>query len=82
MKEKYITIKVEGGVNAKVASDIAARLHLTNAIVYFQRGNKRANAKSIIGVISLVLKCGDEVMVFADGVDEANAIDIVSSIIG
>lgn len=81
MKEKYITIKLESGITANVASEIASKLQSTNAIVYFQRGNRRANAKSIIGIISLILKQGDEIMVFADGVDEVSAIEIVSSVL-
>jgi phosphotransferase system HPr (HPr) family protein len=55
---------------------------ITNAASKFKcdiqlyHNNKKVNAKSLMGVlaISLSLRCGDELMITAEGADEAKAI--------
>ncbi len=42
--------------------------------VYLGSDNKKVNAKSIMGMMSMGLRSGAEVMVTADGSDEENAI--------
>ena len=43
--------------------------------IHFKHGNKRVNAKSIMGMMTLDLPVGEQVIVTADGVDEEKAID-------
>ena len=38
-------------------------------------GNKQVNAKSVLGVLSSCLKCGDEVEIQCDGPDEEQALE-------
>ncbi len=52
-----------------------------NSSIYFEQENKRINAKSIIGVLSMNLNDGDEIRVLADGSDEEQAIEAVNSYI-
>lgn len=44
-------------------------------------GNKSVNAKSVIGVLSACVKQGDEIELVCDGPDEAEALNILSSMI-
>ncbi|MGI6701729.1 MAG: HPr family phosphocarrier protein [Christensenellales bacterium] len=49
--------------------------------VFILHDNKRVNAKSIMGVISLLLKKGDTVFVEAAGEDSESIINIICNII-
>ena len=42
--------------------------------VYLETGDKKVNAKSIMGMMSLSLHTGDELKVMAEGSDEAEAV--------
>ena len=43
--------------------------------IYVECENKKVNAKSIMGLMSLGLSAGEEVVVSIDGDDETNAMD-------
>lgn len=43
--------------------------------IYLEMEDKRINAKSIMGMMSLALSQGDELLVSCDGLDEADAIE-------
>lgn len=49
--------------------------------IYLEQENKRINAKSIIGVMSMNLCDGDIISVLADGKDESHAIRAVEDYI-
>ena len=46
-----------------------------NSEIYVEIGKKRVNAKSIMGMMSLVLSAGSHVTVVAEGQDEDEAVD-------
>lgn len=45
-------------------------------------GEKTANAKSIMGIISMELAGGSVVSIVADGADEAQAVPAISALLG
>lgn len=81
---KTIDFKVGENVSydAKMAGEIVTALSETSANVFIIAGNARVNAKSIIGVISLALKPGDEISVQAQGNGEEEAVQIVKNLLG
>ena len=46
-----------------------------DSAVYLEYGEKRVNAKSIMGMMTLGLDEGDELTVIADGADEEAAVE-------
>ena len=61
----------------KVDSTIAHLVHEASAFdcsIYLIKGDRRANAKSLLGVISLGIVDGDEITIQADGEDADNAV--------
>ena len=58
----------------KLAGGFQSEIHLT-------RNGRRVNAKSIMGVMMLAAGMGAEVEVEIDGVDEAAAMDALSSLV-
>ena len=56
----------------QVASQYNSRIHLVC-------GNKKVNAKSIMGMMTLPLNNDDEICIEAEGNDEAEAVTAISS---
>lgn len=64
--------------NTMEATPIAHLVQLANQFesrVYFEMDTKRVNAKSIMGMMSLVLSTGTTVTIDAEGSDEDKAIN-------
>ena len=64
--------------NTMEATPIAHLVQLANQFesrVYFEMDTKRVNAKSIMGMMSLILSTGTTVTIDAEGSDEDKAID-------
>ena len=60
------------------ATPIAHLVQLANQFTsqgYFEMDDKKVNAKSIMGMMSLVLSAGSHVTVVAEGQDEDEAVD-------
>lgn len=49
--------------------------------ISFQKDNKKINAKSIMGMMSLVLKEGDQIILIADGEDENEATESIKELL-
>lgn len=64
--------------NSMEATPIAHLVQLANGFsseIYFEMDTKKVNAKSIMGMMSLVLSTGDMVTVDAEGEDAPKAIE-------
>jgi phosphotransferase system HPr (HPr) family protein len=82
MVYKEVTINNKDGLNAATAAAIVQMAGKYNSKILIEKGNKKINAKSIMGVLSLGVKPGDEIFVVADGDDEKEAIEAIEGIIG
>ena len=76
MVEREIEIKLAGGLEARPVAMLVQVASQYESSVYIQTGeNKRVNAKSIMGMMSLGLNAGEKVTVETDGSDEEAAIN-------
>ena len=76
MVDREIEIKLAGGLEARPVAMLVQVASQYESSVYIQTGeNKRVNAKSIMGLMSLGLNAGEKVIVEADGSDEDAAIN-------
>lgn len=74
MIQKDIKIKLSGGLEARPIAVLVQVASQYDSTVYLQIDNKKVNAKSIMGMMTLGLSAGENVVVNADGADEENAI--------
>lgn len=74
MIEKSITIQLSGGLEARPIAMLVQVASQHESSVYIETGDKKVNAKSIMGMMSLALGTGEVVKVIADGSDENAAI--------
>ena len=74
MINKEITIRLENGLEARPVALLVQVASQYDSSVYLETGDKRVNAKSIMGMMSLGLYLGEKVNVVVDGVDENDAL--------
>ena len=71
MIKKPITIQIADGLEARPT----ALLVQYDSRIYVEIGDKKINAKSIMGMMTLGLSAGESVIVSAEGNDEVDAIE-------
>lgn len=75
MTKKNIQIKLENGLDARPVALLVQVASKFESTIYIQSEGKKVNAKSIMGMMSLGLVNGEELMVTADGTDEQIAVE-------
>lgn len=75
MLTKTITIQNEVGLHTRPATYFIQKANNYKSSVWIENSDRRANAKSLLGVLSLGISKGDTVSIIADGSDEAEAVD-------
>ena len=75
MISKETTIRLENGLEARPVAMLVQVASKYDSSVYLEAGDKRVNAKSIMGMMSLGLDTGEKVNVIVDGSDEAAALE-------
>lgn len=75
MTTKSIQINLESGLDARPVALLVQEASKYESKIYIQSGDKRVNAKSIMGMMSLGLDNGEALMVSAEGTDEQAAVN-------
>jgi len=75
MASKNIRINLENGLEARPVALLVQEASKYESTVYIQSGDKKVNAKSIMGMMSLGLDNGENLVVIAEGSDEQLAVD-------
>ncbi len=74
MITKNMKIEIRTGLEARPVAVLVQIASQYESSIYVEYNNKRVNAKSIMGMMTLGLPAGEEVKVSADGTDEEDAI--------
>jgi catabolite repression HPr-like protein len=74
MVEKQVTVQLKSGLQARQAALFVQEANRYNSDVYLEKGDKKVNAKSIMGIMSLAISKGTSVNISADGRDEESAV--------
>lgn len=74
MKEFRYVITDPEGIHARPAGLLVKQAGSYQAEIKIGKGDKSADAKRIFGVMGLGVKTGEEIVMTADGQDEADAI--------
>lgn len=79
MTKKEVQIQLENGLEARPVALLVQVASQYESSIYIEDGEKKVNAKSIMGMMTLVLSAGDKVVVAADGKDETAAVEGIES---
>lgn len=78
---KEVTINNQVGLHARPATFFIQKANEFKSSIWIEREERRVNAKSLLGVLSLGIVKGTAVNIVADGVDENEAIATLSELI-
>ncbi|MFC7366032.1 MULTISPECIES: HPr family phosphocarrier protein [Bhargavaea] len=81
MTERTLEVKLKSGLQARQAALFVQEANRFSSDIYLEKGARKVNAKSIMGIMSLAIARGAEVTLSADGHDEENAVTALASII-
>ena len=72
---KEMEVRIAGGLEARPIAVLVQVASQFESSIYLEANEKRVNAKSIMGMMTLALKAGEKLTVEATGADEEAAIE-------
>ena len=81
MYAKEITVKNEVGLHARPATYFIQKANEFKSGIWVEKEERRVNAKSLLGVLSLGIVKDTTITVIADGADEQEAVDALVALI-
>jgi phosphocarrier protein HPr len=74
MIRKEIEIGREQGLKSKTAALFVQKASLFKSSILVEKGERKANGKSMLGLLSLVIEKGEKIYLTIDGFDEDRAL--------
>ena len=72
--KKSVVVKMQQDFEARPIANLVQVANRYESKIYLEHGDSRVNAKSIMGMMSLAILNGEEILVDAEGADEAEAV--------
>ncbi|MPM16515.1 HPr-like protein Crh [bioreactor metagenome] len=83
MTEQIAVLQNQVGLHARPATYFIQKANDFKSSVWIEKDERRVNAKSLLGVLSLGVSRGDTITIIADGEDQDEAVaDLVALING
>ncbi len=74
MTQKEVTISNNIGLHARPATFFIQKANSYKSLIWLEKEDRKINAKSLLGVLSLGIAKGMTVNIIADGQDESDAV--------
>ncbi|MCL2401267.1 MAG: HPr family phosphocarrier protein [Oscillospiraceae bacterium] len=81
MYEKNATIMKQVGLHARPATFLIQKANEFKSSIWIEKDERRVNAKSLLGVLSLGVAQGAVINIIAEGSDEVEAVDTLCELI-
>ncbi len=81
MAEKKVIVQLETGLHARPAALFVQEANNFSSEIFVIKGNKKVNAKSIMGIMSLAVSRGTEITIVAEGADAEEAVDKLAQMV-
>lgn len=78
---KKITISNQVGLHARPATFFIQKANEFKSSIWVEKDDRKVNAKSLLGVLSLGIVRGTEIGIGAEGVDEEEAVNALETLI-
>ena len=78
---KEAVIKNQVGLHARPATFFIQKANEFRSSIWIEKDERRVNAKSLLGVLSLGIVKGTKINIVADGVDEIQAVETLTELI-
>lgn len=81
MIEKSVVVSLEAGLQARPAAQFVQEANRFSSDLFLEKDNKRINAKSIMGLMSLSITKDTTVKLIAEGTDAEEAIESLTEFV-
>ena len=75
MTAMTVTMQIASGLEARPVAMLVQVANQFESSIYLESESRRVNAKSIMGLMTLGLRAGEDVTIKADGQDESTAVN-------
>jgi len=75
MTRRPVVVKLRTGLHARPAALFVQEANKFSSEVFVEKDDKKVNAKSIMGIMSLAISTNTEVYISAEGSDEEQAVN-------
>lgn len=81
MITRNVTVKISVGLHARPATFFIQKANSYKSQIWVEKDDRRVNAKSLLGVLSLGITKDTPITLIADGVDEVEALNGLEELI-
>ncbi|RKD21883.1 phosphocarrier protein Chr [Ammoniphilus oxalaticus] len=81
MARELTTVRLRTGLQARPAAFFVQEANKYTADVFVEKGSKKVNAKSIMGIMSLAVRTGTEIAISAEGTDASEAVASLKALV-
>ena len=78
---KDVTVENQVGLHARPATFFIQKANEFKSSIWVEKEERRVNAKSLLGVLSLGIMGGTDIRIIADGSDEEEAVEGLAALI-
>ena len=78
---REVTVKNQVGLHARPATFFIQKANEFKASIWIEKAERRVNAKSLLGILSLGIVGGTSIKVIADGSDEVQAVNALVELV-
>ena len=79
--KKDVLVQNQVGLHARPATFFIQKAHEFKSSIWVEKDERRVNAKSLLGVLSLGIVGGTSIDIIADGSDEQEAVDSLVALV-
>lgn len=81
MFRKEVMVQNQVGLHARPATFFIQKANEYKASIWIEKEERRVNAKSLLGILSLGIVGGTTIQIIADGVDEQEAVNALIELV-
>ena len=81
MFSKAVEVQNQVGLHARPATFFIQKANEFKSSIWVEKDERKVNAKSLLGVLSLGITKGTVINIIADGVDEEEAVNTLANLI-
>lgn len=81
MVNRPVVVKLKTGLHARPAALFVQEANKFSSEIFVEKDEKQVNAKSIMGIMSLAISSGTEVIITAEGSDAEQAAEALAAFV-
>lgn len=78
---KDVMVKNQVGLHARPATFFIQKANEYKSSIWIEKEERRVNAKSLLGILSLGIVGGTDIRIIADGADEQSAVEALIELV-